>query len=68
MTETEPAVTEAETEAPETEPAEPEWLRETQPEPEKKGVGFNGVLFGLILISGTLTLILIGALIFRRRY
>ena len=68
VAETEPAVTEAETEAPETEPAEPEWLRETQPEPEKKGIGFNGVLFGLLLISGTLTLILIGALIFRRRY
>ena len=65
---TEPETTAA-TEAAETEPEEPEWLRETQPqEPEKKGSGFNGIMFGLILISATLTLILIGALIFRRRY
>lgn len=69
-----PETTEAETvpettEAVQTEPAEPEWLRETQPEePEKKGGGLNGVLFGIILISGTLTLLLIGALVFRRRY
>ena len=67
--ETVPETTEMATEAVETEPAEPEWLRETQPEePEKKGGGLNGVLFGIILISGTLTLLLIGALIFRRRY
>lgn len=65
---TEPETTEAATEAAETEPSEPEWLMETQPEPEKKGGSFNGIMFGLILISGTLTLILIGALIFRRRY
>lgn len=65
--ETTEAVTEPETTA-ETEPSEPEWLHETQPEPEpKKAGGFNGVLFGLILITGTLTLLLIGALIFRRR-
>lgn len=67
--ETVPETTEAATEAAQTEPAEPEWLRETQPEePEKKGGGLNGVLFGIILISGTLTLLLIGALVFRRRY
>lgn len=67
--ETEPEMTEAATEAPETEPTEPEWLRETQPqEPEKKSGGINGALIAVILISGTLTLILIGALLFRRRY
>lgn len=65
--ETEPEITEAVTEAPETEPAEPEWLRETQPEPEKKGGSINGALIAMILISGTLTLLLIGALVFRRR-
>lgn len=64
--------TEAETEAAEetTPPmTEPEWLHETQPQeesPEKKG-GFNGLLVGVVLITGTMSLVLIGALIFRRR-
>ena len=67
---TEAAATEA-TEA-ETQPqmTEPEWLRETQPQPEaekKAGIGGNGLWFGLFLITGTLSLVLIGALIFRRR-
>lgn len=64
---TEPAVTEAETQPQMT---EPEWLRETQPQPEaekKSGIGGNGLWFGLFLITGTLSLVLIGALIFRRR-
>ena len=37
------------------------------PEAEEPGLGLNGVLVGTILIAGTLTLILIGALVFRRR-
>ena len=79
--ETEPATepTEAATEAAATEAAEaetqpqmtePEWLRETEPEPveeKKAGIGGNGLWFGLFLITGTLSLVLIGALIFRRR-
>ena len=41
---------------------------ETQPEKEKER-SISGVWFGLFLITGTLSLILIGALIFRpRRY
>lgn len=63
--------TEEVTEAPTTRPTEPEWLRQTeptepQPEQEKAG-GFSGVWFGLFLITGTLSLLLIGALVFRRR-
>ena len=51
-----------------TEPAEPEWIHETQPEPEKKPEKNRmGLWFGLFLITGTLTLVLIGALVFRRR-
>lgn len=79
--ETEPATepTETATEAAATEAAEaetqpqmtePEWLRETEPEPveeKKAGIGGNGLWFGLFLITGTLSLVLIGALIFRRR-
>ena len=66
--ETVPETTEAATEAPETEPSEPEWLRETQPsQPVKKSGGINGALIAVILISATLTILLIGALVFRRR-
>lgn len=54
-----------ETEAPEM--TEPEWLHETQPAEEEKGGGINGLLVGLVIITGTLSLILIGALVFRRR-
>ena len=68
-----PPTTEAETvpetTAEETLPSEPEWLRETQApqEPEEKSGGFSGLWFGLFLITGTLSLVLIGALVFRRR-
>lgn len=66
--ETEPETTEAATEEPETEPEEPDWLRETEAsEPVKKAGRINGALVAVVLISGTLTLLLIGALIFRRR-
>lgn len=67
--ETMPEVTEAVTEAPETERPEPEWLRETQPqeEPEEKEKPHTGLMVGLCLITGTLSLVLIGALVFRRR-
>lgn len=63
-------VTQATT-APTTRPTEPQWLRETQaaeeePEAEKKGIS-TGLLVGICLITGTLSLILIGALVFRRR-
>lgn len=60
--------TEAETE--ETEASrmtEPEWLRETEPVEEEKERSFSGLWFGLFLITGTLSLVLIGALVFRRR-
>ncbi len=72
---TEPAVvTQEETTAPTTRPSEPEWLRETQvPEQEeteekgeKKGLP-TGLLIGICLIAGIFSLLLIGALIFRRR-
>ena len=62
------------TEAPATQAAEetvPETTKETIPEvipeEEEKGLGINGIWFGMFLITGTLSLILIGALIFRRR-
>ncbi len=59
--------TEEVTEEPTTEAAE-ESTEETQPEKEKER-SISGVWFGLFLITGTLSLILIGALIFRpRRY
>ena len=55
----------------ETQPAmtEPEWLQQTQPqeEPAEKKGNLNGLLLGVLLITGALSLILIGALIFRRR-
>ena len=47
---------------------EPEWLHETQPEVEEEPEGNrNGLWFGLFLITGTLSLVLLGALVFRRR-
>jgi hypothetical protein len=47
---------------------EPEWLHETQPEPEEEPErNRNGLWFGLFLITGTLSLVLLGALVFRRR-
>lgn len=62
--------TEAVTEEPATEATEatePEWIHETQPVQEEKKQGFNGLVIGLFLITGTLSLVLIGALLFRRR-
>ena len=54
-----------------TQPAmtEPDWLRETQPqeEPVKEKTPSMGLWFGLFLITGVLCLVLIGALVFRRR-
>ena len=65
------ATTEAPTEAvtePSKAPTEPEWLHETQAEPEEKPErSHNGLWFGLFIITGTLSLILIGALVFRRK-
>ena len=50
---------------------EPEWLRETQAAeeemPQKEKGGMGGLWFGLFLITGALSLVLIGALVFRRR-
>ena len=79
--ETVPETTEAETN-PTTEPTETteavteettvETTEETAPETEeaeeeKKSGGFNGIWVGLFLITGCLSLVLIGALIFRRK-
>lgn len=65
---TEPTETAAETtEQTEPEVTEPAWIHETQPVQEEKGSSFSGVWFGLFLITGTLSLVLIGALVFRRR-
>ena len=71
--ETVPETTAAETQAPEEESTQPEWLREmeelqesSEEEPQKKGISGN-IWFALFLITGTLSLILIGALVFRRR-
>lgn len=71
--ETVPETTVAETQAPEAESTQPEWLREmeelqesSEEEPQKKGISGN-IWFALFLITGTLSLILIGALVFRRR-
>lgn len=55
------------TEAPATEATEPEWIHETQPVEEKPSGSMNGLIIGLLIITGTLTLLLIGALVFRRR-
>lgn len=67
--ETEPAAEETEAVTEETAPevTEPEWLRETQPVEEEKDRNFSGLWFGLFIITGTLSLVLIGALVFRRR-
>lgn len=69
--ETTEATTEATTEPTEEvteEPAEEETVPETTEKvEEKKGSSFSGVWFGLFIITGTLSLILIGALVFRRR-
>ena len=46
---------------------EEETIPQAIPEEEEKGLGLNGVLVGMLLITGTLSLILIGALIFHRR-
>lgn len=73
VAETEPAAVATEaTEATEAETVpvmtEPEWLQETQPEPEEEPErNRNGLWFGLFLITGTLSLVLLGALVFRRR-
>ena len=71
--ETVPETTAAETQAPEEASTQPEWLREmeelqesSEEEPQKKGISGN-IWFALFLITGTLSLILIGALVFRRR-
>lgn len=56
--------TEEETEASTEEETVPETTEEEKA--EKKG-GISGIWFGLFIITGTLSLILIGALIFRRR-
>lgn len=68
--------TEVPTEAPAEAPAEtvkePDWIheiQESQPEeqeqPQKRSM--NGIWFGMFLITGVLSLILIGALVFRRK-
>lgn len=69
---TEPAVTEAVEEQTQPPMTKPEWLQEMEQEPDaeeekKAGFGSGGLWFGLFLITGTLSLVLIGALIFRRR-
>lgn len=64
------AATEAPTETTEarTEPSVPQWLQETEAaEEEEEQGGISGIWFGLFIITGTLSLILIGALVFRRR-
>lgn len=66
------APTEVPTEAPAETMKEPDWIHEieeSQPEEEEqpKKRGMNGVWVGMFLITGILSLILIGALVFRRR-
>lgn len=67
--ETIPQTTEAAVETVQTEPDVPDWIHETYPEEEEKPEksGMNGIWFGMFLITGILSLILIGALVFRRR-
>ena len=71
--ETVPETTMAETQAPEAESTQPEWMREmeefqdTQEEQQQKKDSSGNIWFALCLITGTLSLILIGILIFRRR-
>ena len=71
VTEATEAIEETVAQTEETKPAmtEPDWLRETQPqeEPEDEKSMSMGLWFGLFLITGVLCLILIGALVFRRR-
>ena len=73
--ETEPATEASQpTEAPTQEPTEPqmtepEWLHETQPQEEQEPErNMSGLWFGLFIITGTLSLVLIGALVFRRKF
>lgn len=71
--ETVPETTVAETQQPEAETTQPEWLREmeafqdTQEEQQQKKGSSGNIWFALCLITGTLSLILIGILVFRRR-
>ena len=71
--ETVPETTAAETQPPEAESTQPEWMREmeefqdTQEEQQQKKDSSGNIWFALCLITGTLCLILIGILIFRRR-
>lgn len=60
---TEPEVTEAMTE--ETAVATTEASEETKPEEESRGV--SGVMVGICIISGVLSLVLLGMLVFRRK-
>lgn len=70
--ETVPETTAVETQAPEAESTQPEWMREmeefqdTREEQQQKGSSGN-IWFALCLITGTLSLVLIGILVFRRR-
>lgn len=66
---TEPETTAALTEAPTEEMKEPEWIHETQPQEEEQSEkkGISGLWFGMFLITGILSLVLIGALVFRRK-
>ena len=71
---TEPAVTET---VPETEETKPAWMEEMeqlekeqeeeQAQPEEKGGIGIGMIVGICIFSGILVLVLIGALVFRRR-
>lgn len=65
VTETQPVVTEAPTEAP-TEPAEVTEVP-TEPEAEEEEQSFDGsgIFFGIVIVFVVLTLVLIGALIFK---
>ena len=71
--ETVPETTQAVTEAAEPESTQPEWMREmeefqdTQEEQRQKKDSSGNIWFALFLITGTLSLILIGILVFRRR-
>ena len=71
--ETVPETTMAETQPPEAESTQPEWMREmeefqdTQEEQQQKKDSSGNIWFALCLITGTLCLILIGILVFRRR-
>ena len=45
-----------------------ELKQQEQMQEEQQSRGMNGMLIGMILIAGTIVLVLIGALIFRRRF